>query len=707
MPNPSRIPAATSSSEDNARARLTLARKWSYRLLGSCAIPMGREDLDAELSGRLDELCAVLHEESFTPALIEKIGAGLVTLGHLGQAGLRCTTEVLGKGLPTLPEFRPAERYAERIALAMGALGCGFTGANAESVLTQQEGMQRSLLKAVRDANWNLKESEARFNEVVTSSSNGVLIVDLEGRLLKVNAAVGDILGYAQEELVGTALFDLVTPGFAGMLRNAMTELVDGVVERVSQSQRMLRKDGEVARLALTVSLLRGADDVPAHFVVVVEDGTELALLQGELKRQSLHDVLTGLPNRQFFTTRLEIALRNADPEHGVTIFHLDLDAFGMVCNSFDGRVAERLLQHVAQRLQVLMTGEKAMIARLGGDEFGVLIENTATTPSIGAIMKSINDDLLEPTYVDGHGLAVSVSAGVVHRPGPDREPGDLLRAAERALRKAKAGRRGQWELFHAGQDAVDCLDDAAAVTMPGAWENGEISVRYRPLVRLADGAVSGVEAVLAWDRPDSGVLDHDRCAKLAEATGLILPLGEWLLRVAGGQSAWWRQRGQFDRSLLVRLTAHQSADADLVSRVVAVFEETGLAADQLMVAMPSGILPMADAADNLVVLARIGVLMAIDDFGLGPRDLACLADLPVVSTVLVPQDLVRRKDSCSAALIPAVHERGVRICVTGVDTVEQAKWWTEAGADLAIGAHLGVPQDAGDFLKNLRGGDH
>ncbi|WP_236703988.1 putative bifunctional diguanylate cyclase/phosphodiesterase [Lentzea aerocolonigenes] len=662
---------------------------------------MGSKDLDVELSGRLDALCAMLHEEPFTTAVVEQAGADLARLGHLGRDGLKCTAEVLGKGLLALPEFQPVERYAERVVLAMGALGAGFTAANTESVLTQQEVMQRSLLKAVRDANWNLRESEARFNEVVTSSTNGVLIVDLEGRLLRTNAATGDILGYAQEELVGVPLLDLIAPGFAEMLHNAMAELVDGAVERVSQSQRMVRKDGEVAQLTLTASLLRGADDAPAHFVVVVEDGTELALLQGELKRQSLHDVLTGLPNRQFFTTQLEIALRNADSEHGVTIFHLDLDAFGMVCNGFDGRVAERLLQHVTQRLEVLLAGEKAMIARLGGDEFGVLIENAAATPSIGVIMKSINDDLLEPAYVDGRGLAASVSAGVVHRPDPDWEPSEVLRAAERVLRKAKKGRRGQWELFHAGQDAEDRRNDAVAVEMPGAWENGEIVVRYRPVVRLGDGEIGGVEAVLHWDRPGAGPLEHDVCLELAEATGLILPLGEWLLRVAAGQSAWWRQRGQFDQPLVVRLTAHQSADADLVSRVVGALEETGLPSDRLMVSMPSRALPMADAADDFTVLDRIGVLTAIDDFGLGPRDLAWLSELPVRS-VLVPPDLTRSQDARFAVLVPAVHESGVRICVDGVETADQAKWWTEEGADLAIGAHLGAPLDAGDFLKKI-----
>ncbi|MEV6244195.1 EAL domain-containing protein [Lentzea sp. NPDC051838] len=663
---------------------------------------MGRSDLDEDLSERLDVVCAALHEEPFAVGPIERVGAELVALGHLGKLGLWCTAEVLGKGLLALPEFRPVERYAERIVLAIGALGSGFTGANTESVLSQQEGLQKSLLKAVRDANWNLKESEARFNEVVTSASNGVLIVDLEGRLLRVNAAVGDILGHTADELTGLPLLDLVAPQFREMLSDALADLVSGAAERIRQSQRMLRKDGEAARLTLTASLLRGADDEPMHFVVVVEDGTELELLQSELKRQSLHDVLTGLPNRQFFTTQLETALRKADPEHGITVLHLDLDAFGMVCNSFGGRVAERLLQHVAQRLKVLLAGEKAMIARFDGDEFGVLLENTATTPGAGVIVKSINDDLLlEPTFVDGHGLAMSVSAGVVQRPSRGEEPADVLGAAERALRRAKAGRRGQWELFDADHDAEVRRDDALAVDMASAWENGEITVRYRPIVALSGGDVGGVEAVLRWERPEGEVLGHDRCVALAEATGLILPLGEWLLKVGAGQSAWWRQRGQVDRALVVRLTAHQASDADLVSRVVGVLEETGLKPEQLAISMPAGVLLVTDAADNLSTLAEMGVHMGLDDFGLGPLDPAAVSDLPVRS-VRVAHTLVERRSPYVTALMPLLGGAGVTVAVDGILSAEQASWWRAAGADFATGDHFGAAGTPTDFLKSL-----
>ncbi|MET9230981.1 EAL domain-containing protein [Lentzea sp. NPDC003310] len=667
------------------------------------AIPLGRDDLDEELRVRLDALCSLLHADPFATAPIEEAGGELAALGHLGRYGLRVTSEVLGKGLLALPEFQPVERYAERIALAMGALGAGFTAANAESVLAQQESMQRSLLKAVRDANWNLKESQARFNEVVTSSTNGVLIVDLEGRLLQVNGAIGQILGRTSDELTGTPLLDLIEPSFVETLREEMTDLAAGVTDRFKQSQRLLREDGDSAPVTLAASLLRGADDQPIHFVVVVEDGTELALLQNELKRQSLHDPLTGLPNRQFFTTQLETALRKSDPEFGITVFHLDLDAFGMLRDSFGGRVVERYLQHVTGRLKALLAGEKVMIARFGGDEFGVLLENTATTPGIDAIMKSVNEDLmLEPTFIEGRGVSASMSAGVVHRPAVDAEPLDVLRSAERSLRRAKKGRRGQWELFHAGQDAEERRDDALAVAMPAAWEDGEITVRYRPIVRLDGGEVAGVEAELHWDRPESGPLDHDRCAELAEQTGLILPLGGWLLRVAGGQSAWWRQRGRFDEALAVRLTAHQASDADLVSRVVDVLDQVGVPGEKMMISMPGRVLSVPDAADNLTVLARLGVLTAVDDFGMGPLDFGLLAaDLPV-RAVRVARSLVDSRSEYVAALLPLLRERGVRVAVEGIGSAEQAAWWRDAGADFATGDHFGVAVEAGEFLETV-----
>ncbi|SEQ11341.1 PAS domain S-box-containing protein/diguanylate cyclase (GGDEF) domain-containing protein [Lentzea xinjiangensis] len=693
MTNPSRKPDAAPPSEPAAvRAREALARKWSYLLSSVVVVALSRDELDAELGEQLDALCAALHGEPFDPAPFEEVGERLVALGYVNEPGLKRTVDVLGKGLLALDEFRAFEDHALRVVRGVGALTCGFTAARGRSILDQQESMQRSLLKAARDAQWDQRQSEAKFAGIAISSTNGILIVGLDGKVVWANDAIGEILGSRPEP--GTRLMELVAPNSVVVFREMMERVLAERDEFEREPMHLLRGEDDLAKVTLTASLLRDGDDKPSHVLVVADDDTELALLQGELRRQSLHDVLTGLPNRQFFTTHLETVLRRADPEFGVTVFHLDLDAFGLVCNSLGGRVGEKLLQHVARRLRAVMSREQAMVARFNGDEFGIVVENSLTTPDLATIMTAINADLAEPVFVDDHGLAVSVSAGVVHRPSPDVDPAELLRMADLALRQAKKHQRGQWELFHSNEDTEGRRDSALAVVMPGAWEQGDIGVCYRPVRVLATGELAGVEAVLHWDLTD-------RCAELADATGLILPMGEWLIRIAAGQAQWWRQRGELDQQFGVRLTRHQATDADLVSRVAKVVDETGMPHERLTLSMPVGVLGVGGAAGNLETLADMGIRIALEDFGLGPRDLAWLGRLPVAS-VLVPADLVRRQDPRSTALIPAVHELGVDICVDGIENEAQAAWWEAAGADLAIGAHFGAPENAGDFLKQL-----
>ncbi|MEV8438238.1 diguanylate cyclase [Actinosynnema sp. NPDC051121] len=687
-------PGPQSPSPDSARARDLLARKWTYLLGAVTATALTKDDLERELRARLDELCAVLAADPFDAAAVERIGEAVVATGYAGEDGLRRTVEVLGRGLPALPEFRQAP--AHRMALAIGALATGFLTANRRAVFEQQERLQLSLLKSVRDAKWNLKESEARFDEVVTSSTNGVLIADLDGRLVRANGAIGEILGRTTAELTGANLFDLVHPDTVGMLREAMLAAAEGARDRVRQSQRLLRADGDVARISLTASLVGGEDGASRHFVVVVEDGTELVLLQSELNRQALHDVLTGLPNRQFFSTHLESALRRADPAHGVTLLHLDLDAFAMVCDSRGRRAGERLLTHVAQRLKSVLARERAMVARLDGDEFGILIENTAATPDIATLAAAINRELAEPLYVDGHGLALPASIGVV-RGGRDDDPAELLRAADQALRRAGTGRRGQWEVFDPHRDIADRATRELAVGMPGAWERGEITVRYRPVVGLGDGGVAGVEAVLHWERPDAPIA-HEQCVELAEQTGLILPLGEWLLATAGRQVHWWRQRNGFASPLTVALTAHQARDADLVPRVVRALQSAGLPASRLVVGIPTRAATVPEVADNLGVLAELGARTALDDFALGPDDFAAGRALGVHVIRVAGRWVDLRADAGHAdALTAALRDTGAVVAVSGVTTADQAAWWRRAGADLATGAYFGPDAPAPD----------
>jgi diguanylate cyclase (GGDEF)-like protein/PAS domain S-box-containing protein len=683
------------------RERVVLARKWAYLLHTRVFLSQPQDELEREIAGLLETVCSAVHSD---PHRARAVGVQLVELGCADDEALPATMDVLGRGLLGLPEFQPVARFAEPIVLALGSLASGFAEANRRNTFDQQENMKLSLLKAVRDAKWRLRASEAQFDEVVTASASGVMITDLDGRLIRANGAIADILGYTTAELTGLTLFDLVHPKYAQTLRDDYRSLLEGRKERIKQPHQLMRQDGEIARITLTATVLRSADDHPSHFVTVVEDGTELMLLQGELNRQALHDVLTGLPNRQFFSTHVESALRRADPDYGVTLFHLDLDAFAMICNGLGRRAGDQLLVTVSQRLRSVVIAEQAMVARFDGDEFGIIVENTASTPTVSKMVENISNELIEPIYVDGHGLAVTASIGVVHRPSRDMESLELLRAADFTLRRAKAAGRGQWELFHPEQDASDRRTYTLAAEMPGAWENGEIEVVYRPVVGLADSRLLGVEALLSWDHPELGPLPHEQCVRLAEQTGLVLLLGEWALEAAGKQVGWWRQR--LDVPLVFGLTAHQSSDADLVARVVRAVPDPTM----LTLGMPAGALRTPEAMDNLRVLADMGVRTVLDDCGTAPDELTLIEDLPVRS-VRIARRLVDRQaasapdaplNSGLMTLVPLVQLAGGTVIVDGIRDRGQANWWRVAGADLAVGELYGAPCPPGDFADQF-----
>lgn len=707
-PRPDGIPEPRQPERrDVARERSVLTRKWSYLLLSTVFLPLRQDELDQELAGLFDEVCATVRAEPFDAEPARAVGARLVALGCTGDQPLSLTTEVLGKGLLSWWEFQPVQRFAERIVLTLGALSGGFVAANRDALLDQQELTSQALLKVIRDAQVHLRESEARFDEVASSSASGILIAGLDGRLTRVNAAIGDILGYSATELTGTSLFDLVLDSHVTTLREDFQKLVDGELSRVRAAQRLRCRNGDVARVSLTASLLHGSDERPSHFVTVIEDGTELLLLQNELHRQALHDRLTGLPNRQLFTTHVENALHRADPVHGVTLFQLDLDSFGVLCNGLGRSVGDSLLVEVKRRLGAVMAQENVVLARLGADEFGILVRNSADTPTVAILAGRINAELARATYSSAPGVAVSASIGVVHRPARQWDAAELLRAADMTLRRAKAAGRAQWLLFHPEQDARDQETARLVAGLPGAWADGELDVVYRPMINLADDRVAGVEALLRWRRPGSAPLSHDRCVELADRTGVPLAIGEWQLReLCRAAVTWWPGWARL-RPVAAGLTAHQCADADLVSRVVGVLDAVGFPPDELLLWVPEGALSAPEVADNLKELAEVGVRIGLDGFGTAPDELVLLADLPVrcvrLSRRLVQRQALAGADSAISdaltALLPVVRRAGALSVVDAVRTREQAGWWRSAGADLATGDLFGTPRQPDELL--------
>ena len=705
----------------HGQARRELASRWASAVETTAYLPLSR----AELRQRLAELVDAMADQLATgqkPQAAADAGATLVRLHCTDWRSLRRTVEVLGNGLPELPELSGTE-----VITALGMLSASFADELRRRTLEQQEEVAKALEHVLR-------LSEARFREVFTSSVIGIAISDVDGRLVRSNRALANILGYPDGEPGVDNVFALLGQGNNDQLRHAYRELVGGLVPRFRLERSLTRRDGELVWVYLAVSALHDDEGRITHHVTMVEDITDLHLMQAQLNNQALHDVLTGLPNRQSFELRVESTLGQLDPSATVTLLHLDLDGFSMVNNSLGQQTGDWLLRLVARRLTDIFAGERAVIARIGGDEFAILVENSPTTPPAATLAAKINEELSEPAYREDIGLAASASIGVVQRPAGGIDHTELLRQSDATLRRAKRKGKRQWAIFDHRQDAADRRLFQAAAGMPGELENGNFRLDYRPFVRLAslsspggaDGAegvgedrvpagIVTVQALLHWDHPERGQLGHDDVVSFAEHTGMVLPIGDWMLNTACKQAAAWLARfGASAPPLAINLPVGQASDPDLTAAVNRALRATGLPADRLHIGLPVGALlgGESEADDNMQVLAEMGVLTSIHGFGDSHGGLVLLEDLPVLS-VWMAGWLVRRiaKRPGSVAgqalgdLVPLVHNFGATVCIPEIQTEVEATWWRSAGADLAGGDLFGPASPPEEITARLAAG--
>jgi diguanylate cyclase (GGDEF)-like protein len=679
--------------------REELARQWSLSTSSVVYIPKPPEAIEAMLLGFVDELVESLMapEFSLTPGM--RVGDRLVTEGFSNPDALSRTLEVLSDGLLSGIGTTPDTELARRTLALLGALSTGFAASLRRHTQDQQETLNQALSNAVRRAETNLHAIEQRFQEVFASSAIGIAITDLDGLCVEANPSLGLILGRVPDRIVGHRLADLLHDDDAGAVMAGYRRILDGTLPRFSEQRKVRRGNGEAAWVLLAVSLLRDSDGEPTYFVTMVQDVTELQLLQDRLGHQLLYDALTGLPNRQCFHSKLETALESAPPGATVTLCCLNLDGFAVLNNSLGHTVGDQLLRAVGRRLELVVAGENALVARIGGDEFAVLVVDSPTPPDIGELTSRINQELSEPEYIGDHGVAVGASIGAIRRRASDLPAVELFRAADFALRKAKATGRRQWAGYHDGDDARGAQLDRYASELPAAWEDGTLGVGFEPVVRLSDRAPVAARIVLSW--PEA---DHATCLWLAERTGLSVHLGPSILRAAALELP--RLRPLFDAThsvLRLQLTRNQSGDADLVRAVTRALEESDAAPAQFEISLDTRAVleDFGDARDNLEVLTDIGVSTGLCGFNGGPRELVLVAETGVRSVTLADDGVgaagretaspLLRKET--AQLVPAIVAAGATCSVLGVADEPEAEYWTAAGVATAQGGMFALAE--------------
>ncbi|MGB3441758.1 MAG: diguanylate cyclase [Actinophytocola sp.] len=467
-------------------------------------------------------------------------------------------------------------------------------------------------------------------------------------------------------------LFGALAGGFTEAVRRRTTD----------QQETMCRALIEVAKRAMYAAENRQTD--------FGDTSTELTLLRRQLSHQLLHDPLTGLPNRQFFGTRLEEVLNSGSP---TALFRIELNGFEVFNEGLGGPHADALMTAIAVRLRSAMPGEGMMVARFDRAGFTVLQERDANGTSPAEVVTAINTAVTTTTHVADLGLTPTASIGVVQSPPHRADPVEFLQAADIALRYAKEEGPGRWRMLMPDEDAHDRRLLRLAATMPSALEDERLTIGYRLRVGLVDAQPAGVDGFVRWQEP--GLAD------VVEQIGLSPRLGQWLLR-----NACWRMPDG-NLPLSVRLTPNQSAAPDLVDTVLTALDEAELPAGRLELAMPAAEVfdGRARSVDNLASLAAAGVGTAMHGFGGDPSEVVRLGGLPVRAVALTARLVSQARGASRKSLLglaltglsAMVHDSGAVVAVDDVRSRREAEWWRHVGADTASGPLFSAGGDRED----------
>ena len=554
----------------------------------------------------------------------------------------------------------------------------------------------------------NWRESSRSLRELASRTSDVVLVCDPDGVISYASPAVGDY-GYAPGDLTGRRLLDFVHPEDRGAALTA-SRLALGPAEPPASAGRFPARvraaDGTWRHVESTV-LRYQVPGAPRQIMVTARDVSDQVALRQQVAHLTFHDGLTGLPNRAYVEERTRDVLRDATPTSRIGVIFLDLDRFTAVNDSVGHGAGDLVLAQAARRLRATVPVHDT-VARWGSDEFAVLVENAGSAAEVSEIGERLVGAIAaEPFRVAGQQIALTASVGVAltgRDPGtpdhPDDPAGLVLRNADVAMSRAKeaGGDRAEVYAAHMHADVVRRLE--IVTDLQRAISNGELTLQYQPIVELATSRVVGAEALVRWWR-DGEVVAPREFLGAAEESGLIVPLGEWVLRQACAQGAAWR-RASWDVGVAVNLSARQITAPGFTARVAAILAETGLPSTALTVEVNERILVEEDGliADRLAELHQMGVRMAIDDFGIGYASLAYLRQLPLDIIKIDPSFVAGLGHDDTLTLLTRTvvqvgRELGLRVIAEGIEQPRQLSALREMGCDYGQGFLVARPMAA------------
>lgn len=493
-------------------------------------------------------------------------------------------------------------------------------------------GQRIGAIESIRDIT-ERKEAEdflRKLTHGIENSASAVLITDLHGAIEYVNKKFTQLTGYAPEEAIGQnprILKSDVTP--REVFDNLWKTILSGQEWRGELLNR--RRNGEVYWSIASISPLHNEQGEITHFIANVEDINERKNAEATIERLAYYDPLTDLPNRRMLQDRLELALKRSRRQTtGAALLYIDLDSFKHVNDSLGHPAGDKLLREMARRFTDALRDDD-LVCRLGGDEFAVILHDVRHDQDVIPVAQKLLDATAEPLQLDGREVVITASVGIALYPKDGSDAKSLGKHADIALYHAKGEGKNTFRFF--SEELNNSFRDRIALEhgLRHVLARSELELHYQPKVSVASGEVTGVEALVRWNSPEFGLITPMRFIPLAEETRQIIPIGEWVLRTACLQQLAWQQQG-LRLSMAVNLSAVQFKSPELVERISAIIDETGIKPENLELELTESAL--VDKPDDVVqVLERLrslGCGISIDDFGTGYSSLSYLKNFPV-----------------------------------------------------------------------------
>jgi diguanylate cyclase (GGDEF)-like protein/PAS domain S-box-containing protein len=602
--------------------------------------------------------------------------------------------------------------YSDPVAMWARTLSAALERAALLKHRAQQEGLLENYQRE-QVLTATLRASEERYALAAAATNDGLWDWDLPSGSVYYSPRWKALLGY-DEPLVGTSIddwFGRVHPDDLPFLQDVIAQHHASRSSHFETELRMLHFEGHFRWMLCRGTTVYDLAGAPLRLAGSISDISQRRRFEEQLRHSALHDALTGLPNRSFLLDRLERAIQRArrSPRHLFALLFLDLDRFKTINDSLGHQVGDLLLINIGQRLQALVSPGDT-VARLGGDEFVILLESIAGEADATATVGRIEQALRAPFTLGGHELFASASIGILVGSGHYERPEDLLRDADMAMYRAKALGGGRHEAFSEPLHIEARARLQLETDLHRALERREFALFYQPIVSLESRQVIGAEALLRWQHPLRGLVAPQEFIPLAEETGLIEPLGRWVLREACTQAREWHRRGHTQLSISVNVSVRELQSPGFAEAVKATLEESGLAAGQLIIEMTESAYMEHVTLTSAVVerLRELGVQIAFDDFGTGYSSLSYLRHFRV-NRIKIDRsfihDLTGDTDdmAITGAMIAMAHQLNIAVVAEGVETEEQLELLRGYGCDTAQGYLISRPVPNDTFLALLR----